>query len=433
MTESSDTEPQVDGESPVLPDVVRRKVAAYAGQVIRGLKPNQVPSALRFATRWRPGAMPRGFAERVMEELAADSAFRELVGAQLVDGDPLAQAVASGSADPASDPAAMGAVLYLVQPAGWGQRLESVVAALAATATPSQELQAAQEKILELRAKLDREQERHQRELAALKQKEAEGRASLSQAADRLRLQVVELKDRLASAEAARDDYERESNDLDRAVRKLKAQLAQIKGEAGLQRAEQRDARLAATARAKVLLDVLQGAAAGLAAELALPAGTPAPADLVDADAPADPTFSKRLNTPAELTLVLGAPRSHLIVDGYNVSKGMWPNSALAQQRERLITSLTALQSRTGAEVTVVFDGADVGGVPAVTSRTVRVRFSRPGEPADRVIVRLVDADTTGRPLVVASSDGALTSGARNAGARTVDSDVLRSVLASGR
>lgn len=418
---------------PVLPDAVRRKIAGFALATIRGLKPHQVPPVLRTAMRWRSGAMPRGFADRVLEQLAADPAFRELVASQVGESDQLAQDVITGSADPASDPAAVAAVLYLARPDNWSQQLEAAVAALVAPGDPSEELQRARSQIEELRAKLARAQQRYDCDLAAARQGEADDKARLADSVARLREQLVTARGQLARATAENEDLQRQIGELHRDVRRLNAQVGQIKSDAGQQRAQQREAKLAATARAKVLLDVLQAAAAGLVAELALPAGTPMPADLVEADAPADHGASKRLHTAAELAQLLAAPRSHLIVDGYNVSKGMWPMSALAQQRERLIAALTSLHSRTGAEITVVFDGADVGGVPAATSRAVRVRFSPAGEPADRLIVRLVDADATGRPLVVASSDAALTSGARNAGARTVASDVLRGVLGAGR
>lgn len=418
---------------PVLPEQVRRKAAECAAGVMRGLRPNQVPAGLRFAIQWRASAMPRGFADRLLSALADDPEFRERVASVLVDSDPSAQAVVAGTVDPGIDPAYLGAVLYLARPPGWQQRMSSVVVALVDAADTGAALQAVQAEAADLRAKLARAQERYERDLAAARQSEAAVKASSAVTSDRLRSQLAGVKADLALAEAAREEYQREALELARAVRKLRADLGQYKEQAGLTRAAQRDARLATTARAKVLLDVLQGAAAGLAAELALPAGTPSPADLVDAAAPAEPAVSKRLHTAGELSLVLAAPRAHLIVDGYNVSKGVWTQAPLAQQRERLISALTALQARTGAEITVVFDGADVGGVPAVTSRTVRVRFSPPGEPADRVIVRLVDADTSGRPLIVASSDAALTSGARSAGARTVDSQVLAGLLTAGR
>ena len=55
-------------------------------------------------------------------------------------------------------------------------------------------------------------------------------------------------------------------------------------------------------------------------------------------------------------------PRPRLIVDGYNVTKTVWPTQSLEAQRGRLLTLLGALVARTGAETTVVFDGSDTRG-----------------------------------------------------------------------
>jgi hypothetical protein len=147
-----------------------------------------------------------------------------------------------------------------------------------------------------------------------------------------------------------------------------------------------------------VLLEVLTEALEGLTEELALPESTPAPAELVKAQAPAVPELPQRLHGVEDLRRALGLPRCHLLVDGYNISKGLWPTAPLQQQRDRLVGALRALQARTGAEVTVVFDGADVAGVPQLAATSVRVRFSPAGEPADRVLVALVAAEPSGRP-----------------------------------
>lgn len=64
-----------------------------------------------------------------------------------------------------------------------------------------------------------------------------------------------------------------------------------------------------------------------------------------------------------------------------------------------------------------------------MTTKSVRVRFSEPGEVADRVIVRLTAAEPAGRVVVVVSTDAAVASGARAAGARTVESATLVELL----
>jgi len=157
----------------------------------------------------------------------------------------------------------------------------------------------------------------------------------------------------------------------------------------------------------------------------------PRPAELVEAREPGARATAKRISDATDLSEALALPGAHLIVDGYNVSKGSWPTASLQQQRERLLGALSALHARTRAEITVVFDGADVKGVPATSARGVRVRFSAPGELADVVIVQLAKAEPAGRPVVVVSSDARLAAGVRTAGARTADREVLTAMLGS--
>ena len=57
-------------------------------------------------------------------------------------------------------------------------------------------------------------------------------------------------------------------------------------------------------------------------------------------------------------------------------------------------------------ETTIVFDGAELVHPPPMTSRRiVRIRFSPQGIIADDVIRQLVEAEPTGRPVVVVTTD----------------------------
>lgn len=127
----------------------------------------------------------------------------------------------------------------------------------------------------------------------------------------------------------------------------------------------------------------------------------------------------------ASLERLLALPAVHLIVDGYNVTKTGYAELPLADQRERLAHQLAALASRTGVEVTVVFDGADVLSVPTAGPRGVRVLFSEAGVQADDVIRALVEAEPSGRQLVVATSDRAVVRSVRRQGAYAVASAIL--------
>jgi predicted RNA-binding protein with PIN domain len=115
----------------------------------------------------------------------------------------------------------------------------------------------------------------------------------------------------------------------------------------------------------------------------------------------------------------------HLIVDGYNVTKTGYPQLSLADQRNRLVAALAAVQARAGAEVTVVFDGASRPPAQPRTPRGIRVLFSAPDELADDVIRQLVAVEPGGRPLVIVTSDQQVVADVRRAGAWTVPSAVL--------
>jgi predicted RNA-binding protein with PIN domain len=127
----------------------------------------------------------------------------------------------------------------------------------------------------------------------------------------------------------------------------------------------------------------------------------------------------------AALDALLAVPSTHLIVDGYNVSKTGYPELPLADQRTRLVGQLAALAAQTAVEITVVFDGAGVTTAPTRGSRGVRVLFSDAGVLADDVIRELVAVEPAGRPLVVATSDKAVVASVRRGGAHTVASAVL--------
>jgi predicted RNA-binding protein with PIN domain len=133
---------------------------------------------------------------------------------------------------------------------------------------------------------------------------------------------------------------------------------------------------------------------------------------------------------PAMLEELLGVPRVHVIVDGYNVTKTAWPTATLESQRVRLLSGLAAVVARSGAEVTVVFDGADLQQRPPVVApRGVRVMFSPPGVIADDKIRDLLSVEPGGRPVVVVSTDKEVADAAHRAGARAISSAALVRLL----
>ncbi len=124
-------------------------------------------------------------------------------------------------------------------------------------------------------------------------------------------------------------------------------------------------------------------------------------------------------------------PGMTLLVDGYNASQTGWPELTIAEQRRRLTDALAELVARTGVDVSVVFDGADLPWPAAAptTARLVKVGFSPVDVEADDVILERVAALPPSRPVLVASSDRRVRDGSAAMGANVISSPQLLGAL----
>lgn len=118
---------------------------------------------------------------------------------------------------------------------------------------------------------------------------------------------------------------------------------------------------------------------------------------------------------------------THIIVDGYNLirrspSLSRLDRRDLALGREALISGLAAYRKIKPHRITVVFDGVDApADCPARdVQRGVHVLFSRRGETADAVIVRLAGQER--EKALVVTSDAAVARAAQACGAAAIDS-----------
>jgi predicted RNA-binding protein with PIN domain len=266
----------------------------------------------------------------------------------------------------------------------------------------------------------------------------ADAEIELERLRKRLREQGVKLREAKDAAEAAAaaadkiqeraaDEVKRLTAERDRERERAETERGKAQraiADAEVARQSAREARQADVVRLALLVDTLDGAVTGLRRELALGGTGPRPADLVRG-ASASQGAVGRVEDPAALDRLLALPAVHLVVDGYNVTKTGYPELSLSDQRDRLVHQLAVLAARTGAEVTLVFDGAGVVAVPAAAPRGVRVLFSDPGVLADDVIRALVTAEPEGRPVVVVTSDRAVADSVRRRGAHPVPSAVL--------
>lgn len=114
-----------------------------------------------------------------------------------------------------------------------------------------------------------------------------------------------------------------------------------------------------------------------------------------------------------------------VVVDGYNVAKLAWPQHALIEQRNRLIDTAETAAQRSGAEILIVFDGADVVGAHASKRRLIRVNYSAQGSIADDLIRREVGRTPVGRSVVVVTNDAEIIRDVRAMGANSVSSEAF--------
>ena len=437
-----------------LPDPVRERVVALAGEALSTLAPEIVPPPLRAVARFTPAKRARLAAGGLAAALETEPAFRQAVADLAREREPvLAEAVVDGVPLPAAPPEQVAALAYLLRPAGWQGRLAAAADELAARADASAAA-AAQEQVHVLVAQLEQGKAAARadsgRLRAELESAQNAAEAAREEAATWKR-RARDLGERAAQAEralaaapaepspAVPDRAAGTPSDTDRAgsaaeVRRLRARVAELEAALATARGAARDTRHAANVRLRVLVDTLQRAATGLQRELAVPPVEERPADAVAADrrmpAPAPVHQGRSPEDPALLDELLTAPFVHLVVDGYNVTKTGYGDQTLEVQRGRLVAGLGTLAARTGAEVTVVFDGQDrTAPVAAPTPRGVRVVFSATGEIADDVIRALVAAEPAGRALVVVTSDRAVVDDVRAAGARTAPSLALLRLL----
>ncbi|WP_375043196.1 NYN domain-containing protein [Actinomadura sp. NTSP31] len=410
-----------------------------AAELIGALPPDEVPVPLRRFARFERRKRAKLAGQHIAAVLEKDPGFRRRVAEPLREAQPdLVEAVEGGDVPPAADPVRVAVLAYLLRPDGWAELVEAARAELERSATASEE-------------------EAAERRVAALKEELAAARAARASEVDKLRAElrdtkaeVAELRRKLHDARtryrAAQERAETLAADTDRELaaaregaatadkelRRLRSRAAQAEAAAEAAKRAAREGRNVDDMRLRLLLDALVDAAQGVRRELALPSTIARPADAVGALEPDRlahrvlPGRALSDSDPQLLDRLLTLPQVHLVVDGYNVTKTGYGELPLSDQRTRLVSGLGGLAAQTRAEVTCVFDGAELDAPVAISApRGVRVLFSRPGQTADELIGELVRAEPVGRAVVVVSSDREVADAARRANARPCPSTLL--------
>ncbi|GAA2099700.1 NYN domain-containing protein [Actinomadura alba] len=433
-----DTGPEEHLDGP-LPEAVRQHVVEAAADLIGSMPAAEVPVPLRVFARFEPRKRARLAASQIAAHLESDAGFRDRVAGPLRTTHPeLVEAVVASAVPPAADPVQVAAIAYLLRPSGWTARVATARAELERSASAAEEA-AAERQIAALRAEIATARSARAEELDKMRGELRDARAEIAALRHKLhdaRKQARAARENAdaASAEAARERAATTAATaaMDKELRKLRGRLSQAEAAAESTRRAAREGRNVDDVRLRMLLDVLVDAAQGVRRELALPSTIARPADAVGAIEPdkgphrALPGRALSDDDPALLERLLTLPQVHMIVDGYNVTKTGYGDLPLADQRSRLLAGLGGLAAQTRAEVTCVFDGAELDAPVAIAApRGVRVLFSHPGQTADELIGRLVRAEPEGRAIVVVSSDREVADAARRARARPAPSTLL--------
>lgn len=417
-----------------LPVAVRTRVLTLVADVLPDVP--HLPAPLRKVAAFAPARRARLGAAAITEGLDDDDLRSRVAHQVSVRRKHEIEALRDGTMHDALEAAALD---WLVRPSGWTRRLDASVDAVESHAAQQaeavqqarderwqQRAEAAEAELRDLRSAHRQQVDSYKAEIASLRRKLGDERA-------RARGVDHDAESATRAAEEARAAAEVTLASRDKEVRRLRAEVERLEGEVADGRRGGRVEKEQATARTRVLLDTILEATAGLRRELALPPSTATPAERVE-ESLAAPTSGGPGAVPevgpALLEQYLALPRARLVVDGYNVSMSTWSSSSLEAQRTRLLQAIAPLVARTGAETTVVFDGADADTrPPAAPPRGVKVLFSPRGVIADQVIGELVEAEPRGRVVLVVTDDREVQARARRAGARPVPSRSLLALL----
>ncbi|MGW5209959.1 NYN domain-containing protein [Streptomyces sp. NPDC004051] len=442
MVETAGGGPE-DGAAEVLdrplPDGVRRRVVQIVSDGFGGLTVAELPVQLRQYARFTPSRRAKFAGNAMAAALESEPLFRQRIAERLKEAQPeLSGALDAGAPPPAADPLDVAAAAYVMRPPGW-VKLVTAAGEEAQRADAERADEESRAEAERLRAELARAREHARSETERLRGDLDSARKEVDSLHRKLRSALSDVKRGEAALrklqgelDSVRADGQAQVSAAESESRRLKARLGESEAALEAARRAAREGRSVEDMRVRLLLDTVLDAAQGLRRELALPPVSVRPAETVDAVEPgrmSPKDIAARAlseDDPAVLDQLLALPQAHLVVDGYNVTKTGYPQMPLEKQRLRLLGQLAQLGAQSGAEVTCVFDGAELAApVLLAPPRGVRVLFSKPGVTADELIRQLVRAEPPGRPVIVVSTDREVADGVARAGARPVASAVL--------
>lgn len=320
-------------------------------------------------------------------------------------------------------------LLWLTRPDGWEQQVADLVAR-AEDAEREADNESAMRRERKRREAAEQATARSRAEIVTLKAQLAELGSTLDEQRERIAELEVSLDVARHELGAARTDARHANDRAEAAQRRLERLRAD-------REAADADRRMAESIRDQALADrVDAGVDAAEVGELRLLAGQllerleTISGRLAGDRSPRRSGARRRpVPLPGGVAGDSDAATEHLLrsgaavlVDGYNVSMLGWPDLGIAEQRRALIESSENLARRFGADVTIVFDGADITGAAADRRRLVRVVYSPDEVTADDVIRAEVERLPASRSVVVVTDDAEIVRDVRELGANTVGS-----------
>ena len=419
---------RLTGSSVPVPGELVRGACEAAVATARGLERSAVPGPLRpyLKMQWLPAAA-LGPIRRVLDD---DEGFRASVAAVATE-----ETVGRAS------------FLFLTRPEGWAEEVGALVAATSDVATVSAEERAersASRRVAGLEARVADLTTRLDAAVASLAA--AESRV----AAERELRSAAEATSAALSAQV--DALRHERDDARARVARAEARVAEAEAAlADVVATPPAPEPVAPAVNTVAVSSAIDDAAAALARAASLLAGAAVAEPMPPVALVTSPAGERsRRRVPVRLPMgmfedsveaaehLVRVPGAVLVVDGYNCTlrDEVLAGLPIPEQRRRLVDALGELAARTGVEIEVVFDGGDVGAspVPPVGARRgVRVRFSAPGEEADDDVIARVASLPADRPVVVASSDRRVQTGAAAGGANVVSAEQLIGLVRSRR
>ncbi|HEX8857843.1 MAG TPA: NYN domain-containing protein [Actinomycetes bacterium] len=422
-------EPGEAGSPSPLPELAEPLLAGYLDAAVAALRasnPGDLPGQLRQYQSWTPRRLkhPRVLA-LVRRSLDLDQRFRTAVDERVLQQEDVlarllragrhAEALASG--EPPEAVARVGLALGRDGQAAVRAAEDALVRsrAQAEAAAARSALAGAESELEQARARADEEaaaaraareelraarqdlrrtereiQTLNQRNLA-LEQELAKSAATLQSAREQAADEQRRLGGRIAELQALLAQTQRQYRALRKASGQIDPAVAEAVG------ALERD--LSALRRATGMDSAVKGPSG--------PPGTRQPERREPLPVPSGLTA----DAPESLAAWMATPEVLVLVDGYNVTKHErgFPDRTLEDQRTLLLDLCRRLARRCAAEITVVFDGANLAPLPTrLPLGPIGVVFTDAGRSADDEIVARVNAAPASRPVVLVSSDNEL-------------------------